>query len=382
MGCDGVVLMQTQLSQAMLHLVVPALTLGACFNPSFTDDLRCGPQRECPGSLTCATDGVCRAGGAMGVDAAPPSDGPDPMVDGGDRCVEGTGQWQALAPTAAPSARYDHSMTYDPMRQRVVLFGGRTGPENEDLLNDTWEWDGTTWLKANVPFAPSPRSGAPLVFDELAGEVVLYGGYTQGGASQETFYWDGTRWESRPIVETGPSYRSDHGLVYDAARQRMVLVGGFLGAGDGGTWELDPATSTWSDRMPAVAPPRRRNPAFAYDAARARSVLFGGRSSSGPVLDDTWEWNGTTWTNTVSDCVPTSVSPTMTYDGARSRVALFTGDAMWAWDGAAWRRQQPTTAAPPNRLEAAITFVGGAQAVLLFGGIVDERPASDTWVFR
>ena len=32
-----------------------------------------------------------------------------------------------------------------------------------------------------------------------------------------------------------------------------------------------------------------------YDAARVVTVLFGGHAATGP-LGDTWEWDGTNWT--------------------------------------------------------------------------------------
>jgi hypothetical protein len=35
-------------------------------------------------------------------------------------------------------------LAYDKQRDRIVLFGGRKGWPDGDL-NDTWEWDGTSW---------------------------------------------------------------------------------------------------------------------------------------------------------------------------------------------------------------------------------------------
>ena len=36
--------------------------------------------------------------------------------------------------------------------------------------------------------------------------------------------------------------------------------------------------------------------AMAYDSARERIVLFGGRTDRSGDLNDTWEWDGRTWT--------------------------------------------------------------------------------------
>ena len=35
---------------------------------------------------------------------------------------------------------------------------------------------------------------------------------------------------------------------------------------------------------------------MAYDAATGTVVLFGGRASDGLVFNDTWVWDGATWT--------------------------------------------------------------------------------------
>ena len=49
------------------------------------------------------------------------------------------------------STRSKHRMTYDPVRDRVVLFGGK---RNEANLGDTWEWDGRRWQLKRPPVSP------------------------------------------------------------------------------------------------------------------------------------------------------------------------------------------------------------------------------------
>jgi len=54
--------------------------------------------------------------------------------------------WEKVDTTDSPSARYGHAMAYDSNRGVVVLFGG--ADSNTDYgLNDTWEYDGTTWVQ-------------------------------------------------------------------------------------------------------------------------------------------------------------------------------------------------------------------------------------------
>lgn len=53
------------------------------------------------------------------------------------------GNWRQLSPAYSPSERGKPAMGYDPVRKRIVLYGGVDADKNE--LNDTWEWDGQNW---------------------------------------------------------------------------------------------------------------------------------------------------------------------------------------------------------------------------------------------
>ncbi len=53
------------------------------------------------------------------------------------------GRWERTA--TAPTRRRGAAAAYDPVRQRVVLFGGT---DERGLLGDTWQFDGTNWSRA------------------------------------------------------------------------------------------------------------------------------------------------------------------------------------------------------------------------------------------
>ena len=53
------------------------------------------------------------------------------------------GSWRELSPDTSPPERGGPAMGYDPVRQRVVLYGGFDSSRND--LADTWEWDGEAW---------------------------------------------------------------------------------------------------------------------------------------------------------------------------------------------------------------------------------------------
>ena len=44
------------------------------------------------------------------------------------------------------------------------------------------------------------------------------------------------------------------------------------------------------------APSERYGHALSYDSGRGVTVLFGGRDDDGNRFNDTWEWNGASWT--------------------------------------------------------------------------------------
>jgi hypothetical protein len=53
------------------------------------------------------------------------------------------GRWQELHPETSPSKRGSPALGYDPVRKRIVLYGGFDASRRD--LADTWEWDGQTW---------------------------------------------------------------------------------------------------------------------------------------------------------------------------------------------------------------------------------------------
>jgi hypothetical protein len=141
-------------------------------------------------------------------------------------------------------------------------------------------------------------------------------------------------------------YRIAHGMAFDLARSRLVVFGGtWNGQSLGDTWEWD--GTNWTQVFPSVSPSARRDPTMTYDAARGVVVMFGGSGPGSVPLRDTWEWDGTTWTQRF----PASQPPAcfgLTYDASRSRVVgVFLSTSppisetqIWEWDGVDWSLRQ------------------------------------------
>ncbi len=94
--------------------------------------------------------------------------------------------WTEITVANPPPSRTGHMMTYDPIRKRVVMFGGGSNEAGGlDKLGDTWEWDGQTWTERTGP-GPSGRGGAAMGFDPISGGIILFGGFINTGTPQAT----------------------------------------------------------------------------------------------------------------------------------------------------------------------------------------------------
>ncbi len=133
----------------------------------------------------------------------------------------------------------------------------------------------------------------------------------------------------------------------------------------------------WTSQSRTVEPPGRVGHAMAYDAARQRVVLFGGNAHqrfSQHFFSDTWEWDGSAWTELQPATVPPSFGGTMVYDAARQQLLLWTGSALWTWDGTDWSTVPAAISPPPGT--AALAYDAARQLVVLFGAGATEN---ETW---
>jgi hypothetical protein len=128
---------------------------------------------------------------------------------------------------------------------------------------------------------------------------------------------------------------------------------------------------------------------MSFDSARGRVVLFGGFGSvgfGGEWLSDTWEWDGSSWTNVMPAASPSARSGhAMAFSSSRGRTVLFGGSDLtndfsdtWEWDGGAWRSVTPA-ANPFPRDRHAMVFDSARRRLVLFGGY--QITPSETWEF-
>ncbi|MFL6111544.1 MAG: hypothetical protein ACJ786_09350, partial [Catenulispora sp.] len=167
-------------------------------------------------------------------------------------------------------------------------------------------------------------------------------------------------------------------MAFDTVRERVVLLGGFPVTGStADTWEWD--GSEWT-QVADTGPGARALSALAYDPVREQVVLFAGSDNTN-LLDDTWAWDGTDWTQVADTGPEARATHAMTFDAAGQRILLFGGLSAppasaplgdtWAWDGAAWTE---VAHFGPPAAEAACAECDGHTVLLFGGGIATSSP--------
>lgn len=238
------------------------------------------------------------------------------------------GTWQVVNTPQSPPTRYHHAMAYDEARGVMVVYGGficqsnaacvRPTEGNEQFYNDTWEWDGTSWTQKFSSQTPGLRWDHVMTYDPVRRRVVMFGGRNGFGTPiNDQWEWDGTSWIRRTTLGdpaqlgNGPGALAN-GITYDRSRSVYVLHGG------GQTWELDSA-GAWKMKFSAPANSDLQFGAgLAYDDF-GRTLL----AAMGPFKGTLWQWDGTTWTQR-DDSLPLG-GASLAYDSTRRRMLIAGG---------------------------------------------------------
>lgn len=204
--------------------------------------------------------------------------------------------WSKIAEPQGPKAtgRRGHSAVFDPVRHRMIVFGGLINwvGEPSPLVNDLWALD----LDPPYAWTPIQASGTPpaarwghaAVYDPIRDRMIVFGG---AGASRLGDLWELTlspapAWH--PLAATGipPAARTQHTAIYDPVGDRMLVFGGLTVNYTADVWELSlGSTPTWH-LMPVIGPGPRAGHTAVHDPAGARMIVFGGYN--GTVFGDLW----------------------------------------------------------------------------------------------
>jgi len=133
--------------------------------------------------------------------------------------------------------------------------------------------------------------------------------------------------------------------------------------------------------MPVAGPPARTDFGMVFDPVVGAIVISGGLEGQ----HDTWEWNGSMWTQMNPAHLPPAVGGflQMAYDEHLERSILVMDNypnapQTWMWDGADWTQLSPAQS-PAPRTASGIVWDGVRNQVILFGGDAGNASLSDTW---
>jgi hypothetical protein len=236
--------------------------------------------------------------------------------------------WKRITPVTTPPATMHAVAVYLDVSETVIMFGGTS---DDRWLDDTWEWDGTTWIPVTSVARPPARDKHAMAYDESRGRIVLFGGRMNGTLFDDTWEWDGEDWHSvQP--EHQPPARCCHAMAYDPVQQRVIMYGG---------WDSE------------------------YNV----------------FLDDTWVWDGTDWKEVTCCGAPLMSGHEMqSFTERDETIAVMTSTlGTWAWDGEEWRDLH--TVSPPSRSDSQLAYDGARHRLTLFGGSADGQLLNDTWIY-
>jgi hypothetical protein len=190
-------------------------------------------------------------------------------------------------PLGQPLPRAGHAAVYDPVRQRMIVVGGKS----PYVAAEVWALDlsgSDSWSLLEASDA-LPAGSVQAAYDPSRDRIVavtpvldtLYG-LPLGGS---------LAWQRTPMAG-GPAYRRGMSVTLDPAHDRLIAIGGYDAAATtyyNDVWELPlSGPFIWEELHPAGTPPSPRlYHSCTYDPARDRMVVFAGDSDHG-ILDDTW----------------------------------------------------------------------------------------------
>jgi hypothetical protein len=158
----------------------------------------------------------------------------------------GTPVWMQLFPSSGPpSARYANSAVFDPVNNRLIISAGLES--GGGIAADTWVLQNASGLDRNtglpatpvwtpLPDGPEARYSHAASYDPVSNRMVLFGGLNGSAYLNDVWVLDhangasgGTpSWSPGPSTGTPPSTRAvfHHYESYDPVSRRLIVYGG------------------------------------------------------------------------------------------------------------------------------------------------------------
>ncbi|MHA2249264.1 MAG: Kelch repeat-containing protein [Candidatus Kariarchaeaceae archaeon] len=214
--------------------------------------------------------------------------------------------WEQIYTTNRPPTRSDYSIVYDSINSKLILFGGMADLGNgAETLADTWvlDYNTNTWQEMHPATQPDSRYGHTMFFDPIIEKSVLFGGHVANGPlvsrndwySNEVWTYDyptNTWIELDPINPPEPRYW--HAMAYDQNTQKALVFGGYneINGLVDSTWMYDFSDNEWLQIITDTVPPGRITSSMVFDSEAEKWLLFWGLGGNGEMaINDAWEFD-------------------------------------------------------------------------------------------
>jgi hypothetical protein len=346
---------------AVLAAAMP-LILGACGAPAATPSdpvatASASPDAGAP-SMTVAPPAELQLGQSFGLVYDPDLQRTvlvNGAIEGGPTRPTELWTWDGqsfeLLDGDGPPAREFAAIARDPGRDVIVVTGGERPSTAAPAT--TLEWDGTAWTEyPEVGTGPGSRGGTSLADDPASDALLLFGGAVEFDMQADTWTWDGTTWTQ--VATSGPPPRFTSLMTAQGDGDVILQGGHWVDGNDGGfyddTWRWD--GQTWTEVTPVDGPGPRVNAPGVWHPGLGGIVMVGGGTDEDESFSaDTWLWRDETWTDITGALEPSPRNGhALAYDEAREVIVLVGGVAepggpqildVWEFDGSTWREALP-----------------------------------------
>jgi N-acetylneuraminic acid mutarotase len=302
-----------------------------------------------------------------------------------------------------PSPRFGHRMVYDPVNERILLFGGVLWEDRYTFYDDLWSYDYSTdtWTEFEDVSGPMGRFNFMMIYLSVHHQLFLFGGFSAADRISDTWIYDITdnRW-TQLRTDNSPSPRSDGALVYDPVNDVVILHDGYC-ANDShrqDTWVFDFESIEWTLMDPEESPLPQYGHHMIYDTENRMLVMYGGHWSiqgtrTHGYSDGVWAYDYPTDTWTKIDeasTPPARYWHNLAYDEDSGKMVVFggsmvgdsTGDDTWLFDAStnSWEEIE-SDETPPKRMNSAMAYDQAHGMIIMFGGLGEwgEPPLDDLW---
>lgn len=408
---------------AATFLCVPSLRAAAASPGDGTWELLSGPVDPPAGYRPHAVHDPVRHRLVLLDDAYPSRIWVLPLVPAGNPV------WQRISvPGPAPRPRWQGSVVYDPLGDRLLLFGGSYRDAwyldpMPHITNEVWslELDGTPrWHPVStIGDGPAPREQSAAAFDPGRNRMIVFGGapfYSDLPAGERLPFDDAwaldlssspAQWTPLDPVGPRPAPRSGAVALFDRWNDRMLVYAGYTQRPGGGSgylgdlWSLSfSAGPRWDSVAVANAPGARTQFTFAIDPVEPRAILNGGFAwpPQPDPLVDTWmlslgptlAWSRFATSGEIPGLVVNSTAIVSPERGSLVHLSLRPNrgpmeTAELELESGTWAKIPPPTPAvvPPRNATSTLMPAepGGALLAWVVGN-PDSTPFTGLWEFR